>query len=151
MRAVIQRVSEARVTIDQRVAGEIGPGLVVLLGIAKSDTASEAIWLADKISKLRIFADDTDRMNRSIVDQNGEALVVSQFTLFARTRKGTRPSFNDAATPETAIPLYELFLEQLRQRLGSSAVATGEFGAMMQVALVNDGPVTMILDTPETS
>ncbi len=151
MRAVIQRVSEARVTIDQRIAGEIGPGLVVLLGIAKTDTAGDATWLADKISKLRIFADELDRMNRSIVDQKGQALVISQFTLFARTRKGTRPSFNAAAPPEMAIPLYESFLEQLRQRLGTNAVATGEFGAMMQVALVNDGPVTMILDTPETS
>jgi len=149
MRAVVQRVSEARVTIAQRVAAEIDAGVLVLLGIAKTDTTTEAIWLADKISKLRIFADDSGSMNHSVVDTHGQALVVSQFTLQACTRKGTRPSFNDAAAPEVAIPLYEAFIAELRQRLGFTAVATGEFGAMMAVSLVNDGPVTLILDTPE--
>jgi D-aminoacyl-tRNA deacylase len=149
MRAVVQRVQQAQVTIGEHVAGKIGAGVVILIGIAKTDAPSDAVWLADKITKLRIFADKAGAMNRSLADTQGGALVVSQFTLHARTRKGTRPSFNDAASPEIAVPCYERFITELRQRLGAGAVATGEFGAMMQVSLVNDGPVTLIVDTPE--
>ena len=147
MRAVIQRVSAASVTVADELIGEIDPGLLVLLGITHNDTEPDATWLAEKISKLRIFSDDAGSMNRSIIDIEGQALVVSQFTLHARTRKGTRPSFNDAAHPDLAEPLYEYFCAELRNRLGPASVATGKFGAMMQVALVNDGPVTLILDT----
>ncbi|MBI5766741.1 MAG: D-tyrosyl-tRNA(Tyr) deacylase [Verrucomicrobia bacterium] len=158
MRAVVQRVSSARVTIDGRVAGAIERGLLVLLGIAPTDTAADGEWLAQKIAALRIFEDAEGRMNRSVVDvaaaggalrpDTPTVLVVSQFTLFASTRKGTRPSFNDAAKPDLAIPLYEKFLAQMEAALGRT-VARGEFGAMMQVALVNDGPVTLIIDTRE--
>ena len=162
MRAVIQRVSSARVTIDDRVTGEIGRGLLVLLGVAQGDTVTDIDWLSQKIAALRIFEDDAGKMNRSVVDlvagvaDPGRAtvLVVSQFTLCASTRKGTRPSFNDAAKPDVAQPLYEKFLAQMetaldaRPALGSIArVACGKFGAMMQVALVNDGPVTLVLDS----
>lgn len=146
MRAVIQRVSSARVTIDGRVAGAIDRGLLVLLGIASGDTAGDGEWLAQKIAALRIFEDSGGRMNVSIRDIGGEVLVVSQFTLIASTRKGNRPSFNDAARPEAATPLYEQFLAQLETATGRSP-ARGEFGAMMEVALVNDGPVTIILDS----
>jgi D-tyrosyl-tRNA(Tyr) deacylase len=148
MRAVIQRVSAASVTVADERIGEINMGLLVLLGITHHDTKPDAIWLAEKISKLRIFSDDTGSMNRSLVDIEGQALVVSQFTLHARTRKGTRPSFNDAAPPDLAEPLYEYFCAELRDRLGPASIVTGKFGAMMQVALVNDGPVTLILDKP---
>lgn len=151
MRAVIQRVSEAKVAVDRRIIGEINAGLVVLLGIARTDGPEDAIWLADKVAQLRIFADKAGKMNRSLVDQRGQALVVSQFTLHARTRKGTRPSFNDAAQPEQAIPLYHAFVTALGSRIGPDSVATGEFGALMAVSLVNDGPVTIIVDTPEAS
>ena len=162
MRAVIQRVSEARVKIAGTTVGEIGPGLLVLLGVAPADTADDAQWLADKIAKLRIFPDAEGHMNRSLLDlapapiaelpppdsrlSAPSVLVVSQFTLFASTRKGTRPSFNDAAKPELAIPLYETFCRLLSAALGRP-VATGQFGALMAVALVNDGPVTLIIDT----
>jgi D-tyrosyl-tRNA(Tyr) deacylase len=146
MRLVIQRVSSARVTIGDRVAGEISRGLLVLLGIATTDSAEDGEWLAQKIAKLRIFPDDAGQMNRSVQDIAGGVLVVSQFTLIASTRKGTRPSFNDAARPEHAQPLYERFLAQLESALGRS-VARGEFGADMQVALVNDGPVTLVIDS----
>ena len=184
MRVVIQRVSAARVKIAEAVVGEIGPGLVVLLGIAPADTDADAQWLADKISRLRIFPDAEGHMNRSLLDLapienvggalrpdpasasqlrssvsqpsalNAQpppqaaptALVVSQFTLFASTRKGTRPSFNDAAKPEVAIPLYESFCRLLSAALGRP-VATGQFGALMAVSLVNDGPVTLIIDS----
>ena len=148
MRAVIQRVSAASVTVADERIGEINSGLLVLLGITHDDTESDATWLAEKISKLRIFADDAGSMNRSLIDITGQALVVSQFTLHARTHKGTRPSFNDAAPPEIAEPLYEYFCAEFRDRLGPKSIATGKFGAMMKVALVNDGPVTLILDTP---
>ncbi len=160
MRAVIQRVSEARVKIENAVAGEIGPGLLVLLGVASGDTDADALWLAGKICALRIFADADGKMNRSVADlASGAAdpgrsvlLVVSQFTLLAGIRKGTRPSFHDAARPEVAIPLYELFVRHARSALPAAAngvdrVATGRFGAMMSVSLVNDGPVTLILDS----
>lgn len=146
MRAVVQRVSSARVTIDGRVAGSIDRGLLVLLGIATGDTAADGEWLAQKIAALRIFEDSGGRMNVAVRDIGGDALVVSQFTLIASTRKGNRPSFNDAARPDVAIPLYEEFLAQIETAIGRPP-ARGEFGAMMQVALVNDGPVTIILDS----
>ena len=146
MRAVVQRVSSASVSIEGAVVGEIGPGLLVLLGVAEGDTPADGAWLAQKIAQLRIFADEADRMNRSVQDIAGGVLVVSQFTLFASTRKGTRPSFNAAAAPELANSLYEDFVRQLESLLGRP-VPTGRFGAMMQVALVNDGPVTLLIDT----
>lgn len=148
MRVVVQRVSSASVTIAGRVAGRIERGLLVFVGIEEPDTAADGEWLAQKIVKLRIFADADDQMNRSVADINGGILVISQFTLHASTRKGTRPSFNQAARPEHARPLYEQFIAQLSAALGHP-VATGEFGAMMQVALVNDGPVTLILDSKQ--
>ncbi|HOY54313.1 MAG TPA: D-aminoacyl-tRNA deacylase [Opitutaceae bacterium] len=146
MRAVVQRVSSASVTIEGAVVGEIGPGLLVLLGVAEGDTPADGAWLAQKIAQLRIFSDGADRMNRSVQDIAGGVLVVSQFTLFASTRKGTRPSFNAAAAPELANSLYQDFVRQLESLLGRP-VPTGRFGAMMQVALVNDGPVTLLIDT----
>lgn len=146
MRAVVQRVSSASVTIEGAVVGEIGPGLLVLLGVAEGDTPADGAWLAQKIAQLRIFSDGADRMNRSVQDIAGGVLVVSQFTLFASTRKGTRPSFNGAAAPELANSLYQDFVRQLESLLGRP-VPTGRFGAMMQVALVNDGPVTLLIDT----
>ena len=146
MRAILQRVSFASVTIDGHVNGQIGPGLLVLLGIAQEDTLEDSEWLAQKIAKLRIFPDDAGQMNRSVVDLGGSVLVVSQFTLFASTRKGTRPSFNAAAPPALAESLYNTFVAQMTSALGHP-VATGQFAAMMQVALVNDGPVTLIIDT----
>ena len=146
MRAVIQRVSSARVTVDAEIIGEIGAGLLVLLGIARQDTEADAQWLAEKICALRIFEDAEGKMNRSVIDVSGGMLVVSQFTLFASTRKGTRPSFNEAAKPETAIPLYEAFNRFATSALGRP-VATGRFAAMMDVALVNAGPVTLVIDS----
>ena len=145
MRAVLQRVSRAEVRIAGEVAGHIGPGLLVLLGVAPSDTRQDASWLADKVVGLRIFADDDGKMNRSVSEVGGGMLVVSQFTLYGDCRKGRRPSFIGAAPPETAVPLYEAFLDAVRA-LGVP-VAAGRFGADMQVELVNDGPVTLILDT----
>src|SRR5690606_135535 len=149
MRAVIQRVSSARVTVDDRITGEIGRGLLVLLGVAAGDTEAEASWLAAKIAALRIFADAGDRMNLSVRDAGGQVLVVSQFTLLGSVRKGTRPSFNEAAPPAEARALYEKFVALMSTELGGAPVPTGEFAAMMQVSLVNDGPVTLILDTKE--
>jgi len=149
MRAVIQRVSSARVTVEDRVTGEIGRGLLVLLGIAAGDTEADAAWLAAKIAALRIFADAEDRMNLSVRDVGGQVLVVSQFTLLGSVRKGTRPSFNDAAPPSEARMLYQMFISLMSAELGGAPVPTGEFAAMMQVSLVNDGPVTLILDTKE--
>lgn len=145
MRAVIQRVSEASVTVEGRVVGAIGQGLLILLGVGAGDGEAEAKLLAEKSANLRIFADDEGRFNRSLLDTGGEALVVSQFTLYADTRRGRRPSFSDAAPPEIAAPLVDAFANELR-RLGI-IVRTGQFGAMMQVALVNDGPVTILLDS----
>ena len=146
MRAVVQRVSSARVTVAGEVVGEVGAGLLVLLAVAQTDTEADAQWLAEKIVALRIFEDADGKMNRSVVDIGGSVLVVSQFTLFASTRKGTRPSFNDAAKPELAIPLYEAFNRFAGAALGRP-VATGRFAAMMDVALVNDGPVTLVIDS----
>jgi len=148
MRTVIQRVSSASVTIDGRISGRIDRGLLVFVGIEAADTAADGEWLAQKIVKLRLFADEAGLMNRSVADIGGGLLLISQFTLHASTQKGTRPSFNAAARPEHARPLYEQFIVQLTAALGRP-VATGEFGAMMQVALVNDGPVTLIIDSQQ--
>jgi D-tyrosyl-tRNA(Tyr) deacylase len=145
MRAVIQRVSEASVTVDEQVVGQVGRGLLVLLGVGPGDGAAEAALLADKIANMRIFPDEAGRFNRSAIDVGGAALVVSQFTLYADTRRGRRPSFTDAAAPEIAAPLVEAFAAELRTR--GLAVASGVFGAHMRVALVNDGPVTIVLDS----
>lgn len=146
MRVVLQRVSSASVAIDGRVAGRIDRGLLVLVGIEAADTAADGEWLAQKLCKLRIFADEAGQMNKSVVETGGGILLISQFTLHASTAKGTRPSFNAAARPEQARPLYETFIAQLSAALGQP-VQTGEFGAMMQVSLVNDGPVTLIIDS----
>lgn len=146
MRVVVQRVSQASVTIDEVVVGQIGKGLLVLVGVTRDDGDAEIAFLADKIVNLRIFPDDADKMNRSLLDIGGELLVVSQFTLYGDCRKGRRPSFIDAAGPDIAIPLYEQFVERLRN--SGLKVETGRFGAMMQVALTNDGPVTLIIDSP---
>jgi D-tyrosyl-tRNA(Tyr) deacylase len=146
MRIVVQRVSSASVTIAGRVAGRIERGLLVLVGIESADTSADGEWLAQKIVKLRIFADADGHMNLSVADIGGGILLISQFTLHASTQKGARPSFNAAARPEHARPLYEQFAAQLSAALGRP-VATGEFAAHMAVALVNDGPVTLIIDS----
>ena len=146
MRAVIQRTSEASVTIEGRVAGRIGRGLLVLLGIEHEDTLEDAAWLAGKIAQMRIFSDLDGKMNHSVLDVGGGVLVVSQFTLHASTKKGNRPSFIRAARPENAVPLYESFIAQVEAHLGQP-VRRGIFGADMQVALVNDGPVTIAMDS----
>ncbi len=146
MRAVIQRVSRAEVRVNGTVIGSCGSGLMILLGVHTDDSRSDAEWLAAKAAALRIFSDNEGKMNLSIVDVAGSALVVSQFTLHAKYKKGTRPSFVHAARPETAIPLYQHFVSQLEDHL-KRPVATGEFGAMMEVDITNDGPVTIILDT----
>jgi D-tyrosyl-tRNA(Tyr) deacylase len=143
---VLQRVSTARVTVEGRVTGEIGRGLLLFQGVAPADTLEDGEWLAQKIAKLRVFPDDAGLMNRSVADIGGGILLVSQFTLFASTRKGNRPSYIRAARPETAIPLYEQFLRQLTTELGRP-VLTGEFGADMKVELLNDGPVTILIDS----
>ncbi len=143
MKAVVQRVSKARVTVRGEPVGGIGPGLCVLLGVARGDGAAEAQRLAEKVARLRIFEDDEGRFDRSLLDVGGEALVVSQFTLLADTAKGNRPSFGEAAPPEEAEPLYESFCEALRAQ--GVPVETGVFGARMAVELVNDGPVTIVL------
>lgn len=147
MRAVIQRVTKASVAIDEKIAGEIGQGFAVLLGIHEEDTEEDAMYLVHKISMLRVFSDEAGKMNLDIKAVNGSILSISQFTLYADTKKGNRPSFVKAARPEQAIPLYELFNEQLRQC--GIKVATGEFGADMAISLVNDGPVTIIIDTQD--
>ena len=146
MRVVIQRVSKASVTIEGKVVGAVGRGLLVLVGIEDADGDEDIKWLSNKICNLRIFNDEAGVMNRSILEENGELLVVSQFTLHASTKKGNRPSYIKASKPEIAVPLYEKFKEQLSADLGKE-VASGEFGADMKVALVNDGPVTIIIDT----
>jgi D-aminoacyl-tRNA deacylase len=146
MRLVIQRVSSATVTIDGHITAQIARGMLVLVGIETADTEVDGQWLAEKLTKLRIFPDDAGQMNRSVIDTAGGVLVVSQFTLHASTAKGTRPSFNAAARPDHARALYDRFVAQITELLGHP-VPTGEFGAMMQVQLVNDGPVTLILDS----
>ena len=146
MRVVIQRVSEANVTIDGAIKSSINHGFMLLLGIEADDTNEDADWLCQKISKLRVFSDEEGLMNKDIKDVDGQILVVSQFTLHAAYKKGNRPSFIKAARPEQAIPLYEYFVLQLKLLTGKD-VATGTFGADMKVALVNDGPVTIVMDT----
>ncbi len=146
MRAVVQRVSEASVTVDGEISGAIAGGLLVLLGIGKTDTRADADWLADKVTGLRIFQDEAGKLNRSVLETGGKLLVVSQFTLYGDCRKGRRPSFDAAADPGEARSLYEYFVEACRKR--AVQVETGVFQASMQVRLVNDGPVTLIVDTP---
>src|SRR5258707_6216176 len=145
MRAVVQRVTRARVTVDNELVGEIGKGLVVLLGIARDDTKLDAAYLAEKICALRIFDDDEGKMNLSVKDAHGGVLIVSQFTLYGDVRRGLRPSWIEAAAPEVAEALYEFFVRQTGTLI--SEVATGSFRAMMQIELVNDGPVTILLDS----
>lgn len=142
----MQRVSEANVTVDGRLTGAIGPGLVVLLGVGREDGEAQAVWLIDKILGLRIFEDEAGKMNVSLLETGGALLVVSQFTLYGDTRKGRRPSFDAAAPPQDARRLYEFFVDTARRR--GVQVETGEFQAMMRVSLVNEGPVTLICETP---
>ena len=146
MKAVIQRVSQSSVTIDAKIVAEIQKGLLVLVGIEDSDSQEDIGWLTSKIANLRIFADENEVMNLSLKDIDGEMIVVSQFTLHALTKKGNRPSYIKASKPEIAIPLYESFVNQMEIELGKK-IQTGKFGADMKVSLVNDGPVTIIIDT----
>ena len=146
MRAVIQRVSEASCTVENKITGAITTGFLVLLGIEDADTEDDLQWLAQKISNLRVFGDENGLMNKALADINGGILLISQFTLFAQTKKGNRPSFIRAARPEKAIPLYEKMIKVLEE-LTSKKIETGIFGADMKIALVNDGPVTIIIDT----
>ena len=147
MRAVIQRVLEASVSVEGRDVAAIGPGLLILVGVGQGDTPEAARWLAGKVAEVRIFEDAEGKMNRSVREVGGAALVVSQFTLYGDARKGRRPSFSDAAPPEAAVPLLQKFVSDLRER--GLPVQEGVFGARMQVRLVNDGPVTILLDTAE--
>jgi D-aminoacyl-tRNA deacylase len=145
MRAVVQRVSRAQVSVGEEVVGKIGPGLLVLLGVAKSDTVAQAEYLAAKITGLRLFNDENGKMNLSLAEAQGAVLAVSQFTLYGDVRKGKRPSFDEAALPELALELYEHFVSKIRE--AGVTCETGRFQAMMQVELVNDGPVTILLDS----
>jgi D-tyrosyl-tRNA(Tyr) deacylase len=147
MRSVIQRVKESSVTVKNQMIGRIGPGLLVLLGVSEADDARDADFLSEKIPQLRIFEDEAGKMNRSLLEIRGEMLVVSQFTLLGDCRKGRRPSYIQAAGPEKAEQLYEIFVEKVRKK--GVAVKTGQFRAMMDVALINDGPVTLILDSKD--
>ena len=146
MKVVIQRVSKAHVTIDKKIMASISQGLLIFLGIVNDDTIEDISWLANKTANLRIFGDENDVMNKSLLDVNGDAIVVSQFTLHAATKKGNRPSYIKAAKPDVAIPLYESFVKELEIVLGKT-VQTGEFGADMKVELINDGPVAIIIDS----
>ena len=146
MRAVIQRTSQANVTISGKVTGGIGTGLVVLLAIEPTDAVEDIEWLSGKIVRLRVFDDENGVMNRSVQDVQGDILLVSQFTLFASTKKGNRPSYSRSAPPDIAVPLYEQFITRLKQDMGRP-IQTGEFGAHMVVRLANDGPVTLIIDS----
>jgi D-tyrosyl-tRNA(Tyr) deacylase len=146
MRVVLQRVSRAEVRVEGKTTGKIGTGFLVLAGFAPTDTEDQLAWMADKVLSLRLFGDDEGKMNRGLAEVGGGVLVVSQFTLYGDARKGRRPSFVDAAPPAVAIPLYERFVALLREQGGGIPIATGEFGAMMDVELVNDGPVTLILE-----
>lgn len=148
MRAVIQRVSRASVVVNDTTMGEIDAGVLVFLGVGRADSAADIKWLVGRITKLRIFEDELGRMNHSLIDVGGEALVISQFTLFGSLRKGNRPSFNRAALPEQAVPLYEQFVHELSAALGKP-VPTGCFGEQMDIEAHNDGPVTMLVDTKE--
>lgn len=145
MRAVVQRVSSSKVTVDENVTGEISKGLLVLLGVTHEDTSKDVDYMIDKILNLRIFEDENEKMNLSLKDVGGELLVVSQFTLYGDCRKGKRPSFSNAARPDVAIPLYEEFIKKAKDQ--DVAVGTGEFGAHMMVDLTNDGPVTILLES----
>jgi D-tyrosyl-tRNA(Tyr) deacylase len=146
MRAVIQRVKEASVRVDGKLISEIGHGFLILLGIEDADDAQDIQWLAAKIARLRVFSDENGAMNKSILETKSDIIVVSQFTLHASTKKGNRPSFIKAARPKVAIPLYESFVSVLKELIGKE-VFTGEFGAMMDVGLINDGPVTIVIDS----
>jgi D-aminoacyl-tRNA deacylase len=146
VRVILQRVKRGEVRVDGRVTGKVGPGFLVLAGFAPTDTEAQLSWMADKIIGLRVFGDAEGKMNRDLAEVGGGILVVSQFTLYGDASKGRRPSFIGAAAPEIAIPLYEKFVEILKSKAGAIPVATGEFGAMMDVELVNDGPVTLILE-----
>jgi len=148
MIALVQRVSEASVTIENEVRGKIGPGLLILLGIEDADSQEDIDWLSRKVANLRIFNDEEGVMNKSLLDVDGEMLIISQFTLHASTKKGNRPSYIKAAKPDVAIPLYEQFIAASEQQIGKK-VATGEFGADMKVGLINDGPVTISIDTKD--
>ncbi len=148
MRALVQRVSEARVLVDGEIIGQIGPGMLILLGVRQGDTSRELEWLADKCVNLRIFEDEQGKFNRSLTDSGGSALVVSQFTLYADCRKGRRPSFTRAAAPEEAESMYRQFIEALEER--GIPTRSGRFGAKMRVELVNDGPVTISFNTEDT-
>ena len=145
MRAVVQRVSSSRVTVDERVTGEVKKGLLVLLGVTHDDTSKDVDYMVDKVTNLRIFEDENDKMNLSLKDVNGELLIVSQFTLYANCKEGNRPSFVEAAKPDIAIPLYEYFVSECKKII--PVVETGIFGADMKVDLLNDGPVTIIMDS----
>ncbi|MFK7750735.1 MAG: D-aminoacyl-tRNA deacylase [Kordia sp.] len=146
MKAVIQRVTEASVTVDEKKVADIGHGLLILLGVEHEDTHEDVKWLSNKVARLRIFNDENGVMNTSLLDTNGDAIVVSQFTLHASTKKGSRPSYLKAAKPDISIPMYEAFVTQLEKDLNKK-VQTGIFAADMKVALLNDGPVTIIIDT----
>lgn len=148
MKIVIQRVLESQVTIDGKTKGKIGHGLMLLLGIEEADNDEDITWLVNKTLNLRIFNDENGVMNKSLIDVNGEVLLISQFTLHASTKKGNRPSYILAAKPETAIPIYEKFIATTEHQLGRK-IQTGEFGADMKVSLVNDGPVTIVIDTKD--
>jgi D-tyrosyl-tRNA(Tyr) deacylase len=148
MRAVLQRVSEANCTVDGKITGEIGPGFLVLLGIENDDTDDDLNWLANKIVNMRVFGDDNDLMNKALADVDGNILLISQFTLFAQTKKGNRPSFIRAAKPDKAIPMYEQMITVL-ENLTNKKVATGIFGADMKISLLNDGPVTIVMNTKD--
>jgi D-aminoacyl-tRNA deacylase len=148
MRVVIQRVSRASVTISGRISGSIGKGLMVLLGIEENDGISDVEWLTAKLVSMRIFSDEEGKMNKDVKESGGDILIVSQFTLHASTKKGNRPSFIRAARPDQAIPLYNDFIQSVEKALGKP-IQTGEFGAMMEVELVNDGPVTIVIDSKQ--
>ncbi len=148
MRAVLQRVKNASVEVEGSCIGKINYGLLILLGVHETDSEEQVKWLATKVVNLRIFEDSEGKMNHSLLEQEGEMLIVSQFTLYGECEKGRRPSFSTAARPEISIPMYEKFIEEIK-KLGVKKVETGEFGADMQVSLVNDGPVTLIIDTPK--
>lgn len=147
MRIVIQRVSRAQVSIENKLVGKIEKGLLILLGITHTDDEKDAKWLADKVSGLRIFSDEFGKMNKSVTDIGGEILLISQFTLYGDSKKGRRPSFIEAAKPDLAVPLYNKFITLIKEK--NIKISTGEFGADMKVELLNDGPVTMIIDSPE--
>jgi D-aminoacyl-tRNA deacylase len=146
MRAVIQRVSSASCSIEGKISGQIGKGFMILLGIEDNDTDEDLNWLAQKISNMRIFSDENGLMNKALADVQGNILLISQFTLFASTKKGNRPGFTRSAKPDLAVPLYEKMIKELGQLTGTK-IQTGVFGADMQIGLVNDGPVTIIMDT----